>query len=53
MKYLITNKLKKLNARYLRRKHRVNTTIKASNPEARVIINKSNTRITAQLLDAH
>lgn len=37
---------------YLRRKIRVNAQIKAANPEYRIIINKSNRFIKAQVIDA-
>ena len=39
-------------ANYLRRKVRVNANIKAANPEYRIIINKSNRFIKAQVIDA-
>jgi ribosomal protein L18 len=44
------NKLKQKLARYFRRKHRVNVTIKSTNPEMRVIVNKSNKYVSAQAI---
>ncbi|HCB51834.1 TPA: hypothetical protein DEP21_04690 [Patescibacteria group bacterium] len=38
-------------SKYLRRKTKVNATIKASHPDFRIVINKSNKYIKAQLLD--
>lgn len=38
-------------ANFLRRKIRVNANIKASNPDFRIVVNKSNKYIKAQLLD--
>ena len=38
---------------YLRRKLRVNAQIKAANPEYRIIVNKSNKYIKAQVIDAN
>ncbi len=51
MKHL-KNKIKEVMVKYFRRKHRTNTQVKAGNPEARIIINKSNKYITAQVVDA-
>ncbi|NOZ43836.1 MAG: hypothetical protein GXP45_01510 [bacterium] len=45
------NKLKEKKTKYLRRKNRTNTIIKAKNPELRVIVQKSNRFITAQAID--
>ena len=38
-------------ASFLRRKLRVNTIIKSQKPDFRIVVNKSNTYIKAQLLD--
>jgi len=51
MKYL-ANKLKKIAQSFSRRKHRVNTKIKTVSDLPRVIIDKSNMHIRAQLVDA-
>lgn len=44
------NKLKEKITRYLRRKARVNFKIKSNNPEFRVVVNKSNLYVSAQVL---
>lgn len=46
------NKLKEKMNKYLQRKNRVNKKIKSHNPETRVIINKSNMYISAQVINA-
>lgn len=46
------NKLKQKLARYFRRKHRVNVTIKSTHPEMRIIVNKSNKYVSAQAIAA-
>jgi len=38
-------------ASFLRRKFRVNSIIKSQKPDFRIVVNKSNTYIKAQLLD--
>ncbi len=38
-------------ANFLRRKNRVNTSIKSQNPDYRIVVNRSNKYIKAQLLD--
>ncbi len=48
----LSNKLKDKLRKYLRRKVRVNSKIKAQHPNARLIVNKSNLYISAQLVDA-
>lgn len=45
------NYLKKKAESYERRKHRVNAKIKATSPEARVIVERSNMYISAQVVD--
>ncbi len=47
----LANKLKNNVRKYLKRKTRVNTKIKNHKPENRLIINKSNLYISAQLID--
>jgi len=47
----LANKLKNNIRKYLKRKTRVNTKIKTHKPENRLIINKSNLYISAQLID--
>mgnify|MGYP002682236787 FL=1 len=47
----LTNKLKDNIKKYLKRKTRVNTKIKSHKPKYRLIINKSNLYISAQLVD--
>ncbi len=37
--------------RYLRRKHRVNTTLKVTSSRPRLIVSRSNSHITAQVVD--
>ncbi len=49
----LSNKLKDKLRKYLRRKVRVNAKIKAQQPQARLIVNKSNLYISAQLIDAN
>jgi ribosomal protein L18 len=46
------NKLKEKLNKYLQRKNRVNKKIKSHNPETRIIINKSNMYITAQVINS-
>jgi len=46
----LKNKLKQKLARYFRRKHRVNVTIKSTHPEMRVVVNKSNKYVSAQAI---
>ena len=48
----LTNKFKEKLRKYLRRKARVNSKIKAQKPQARLIVNKSNLYIKGQLIDA-
>lgn len=48
----LSNKLKAKLRKYLNRKNRVNNKIKAHNPENRIVINKSNMYIKAQVIDA-
>ena len=48
----LANKLKNKIRKYLKRKTRVNTKIKSHNPEHRLILNKSNLYISAQLIDS-
>jgi ribosomal protein L18 len=48
----LSNKFKEKLRKYLRRKVRVNSKIKAQQPNARLIVNKSNLYISAQLIDA-
>ena len=50
MSYL-KNKLQEKLRRYLRRKHKVNSTIKAQCPEYRLLIQRSNLYVKAQVLD--
>jgi ribosomal protein L18 len=38
-------------ASFLRRKHKVNAIIKSQHPDFRIVINKSNRYIKAQILD--
>lgn len=47
----LANKLKNKIRKYLKRKTRVNTKIKSNHPEHRLILNKSNLYISAQLID--
>ncbi|MCK9467454.1 MAG: 50S ribosomal protein L18 [Candidatus Absconditabacterales bacterium] len=47
----LANKLKTKVKQYLKRKTRVNTKIKSHKPEYRLIMNKSNLYISAQLID--
>jgi ribosomal protein L18 len=49
MSYL-KNKLQEKLRRYMRRKHRVNETIKAQNPEYRLLVERSNLYVKAQVL---
>lgn len=44
------NKLKEKLTKYLRRKIRTNSKIKSSNPEVRIVINRSNLYVSAQAL---
>nr|MBR6100403.1 hypothetical protein [bacterium] len=44
------NKLQEKLRRYMRRKHRVNETIKAQNPEYRLLVERSNLYVKAQVL---
>lgn len=46
----LSNKLKNKLRKYLRRKARTNTKVKAQNPEARLIVNKSNLYIKWQVI---
>lgn len=48
----LANKLKSKIRKYLKRKTRVNTKIKSHRPENRLIVNKSNLYISAQLIDS-
>ena len=48
----LSNKFKEKLRKYLRRKVRVNSKVKAKHPQARLIVNKSNLYISAQLIDA-
>ena len=45
------NKLKSKLENYSRRKNRVNNKIKASNPENRIVVSRSNMYITAEIID--
>jgi ribosomal protein L18 len=47
----LTNKLKDKVKKYLKRKNRINTKIKSHKPEYRLIMNKSNLYISAQLIN--
>jgi len=47
----LANKLKNNIRKYLKRKIRVNTKIKSHKPDYRLILNKSNLCISAQLID--
>jgi ribosomal protein L18 len=47
----LANKLKGKIRKYLKRKNRVNTKIKSHKPDYRLIVNKSNLYISAQLVD--
>lgn len=47
----ITKKIKQVVAKYFRKKHRINAQVKASWAEARIIVNKSNKYISAQIVD--
>jgi ribosomal protein L18 len=49
----LANKLKNNIRKYLKRKTRVNTKIKSHKPEYRLILNKSNLYISAQLIDTN
>ena len=49
----LTNKFKNKLRKYLRRKTKVNSRVKAKNPEARLIVNKSNLYIKWQVIDAN
>ena len=49
MSYL-KNKLQEKLRRYMRRKHRVNETIKSQNPEYRLLVERSNLYVKAQVL---
>ena len=51
MSYL-KNKLQEKLRRYLRRKHKVNSSVKAQNPEYRLLIHRSNLYVKAQVIDA-
>jgi len=51
MSYL-KNKLQEKLRKYMRRKHRVNTKIKAQNPQYRLLVQKSNLYVKAQIIDA-
>lgn len=46
----LSNKLKAKLKKYLNRKNRVNSKIKSHNPEYRIVINKSNMYIKAQVI---
>ena len=48
----LTNKFKEKLRKYLRRKIRVNKKIKSQNPEARLVVNKSNLYIKWQVIAA-
>ena len=50
MSYL-KNKLQDKMRKYLRRKNRVNTQIKSHHPEYRLLVDKSNLYISAQVID--
>jgi ribosomal protein L18 len=49
----LANKLKNNIRKYLKRKVRVNTKIKSHKPNYRLILNKSNLYVSAQLIDAN
>lgn len=49
----LANKSKDKVKKYLKRKLRVNTKIKSHKPEYRLILNKSNLYLSAQLIDAN
>jgi len=51
MSYL-KNKLQEKISKYLRRKHRVNAQIKAQNPEYRLLVQRSNLYVKAQVIGA-
>ena len=51
MSYL-KNKLQEKIRKYLRRKNRVNTKIKNLHPEYRLLVERSNLYVSAQVLDA-
>jgi ribosomal protein L18 len=46
-----SNKLKNKLRKYLRRKVRTNSKVKAQNRQARLVVNKSNLYISGQLID--
>ena len=46
----LKNKLQEKLRRYLRRKHKVNSSVKAQNPEYRLLIQRSNLYVKAQVL---
>ena len=50
MSYL-KNKLQEKLRRYLRRKHKVNSSVKAQNPEYRLLIQRSNLYVKASITD--
>lgn len=52
MSYL-KNKLKQKMTRYFKRKRRTNTKIKVQYPEARLIINRSNKYVSAEVIDSN
>lgn len=45
------NKAKKTTEKYLRKKHRINTAVKCTATQPRVIVSKSNAYIMAQVID--
>lgn len=45
------NKAKKVTQKYLRKKHRINTTVKSIAKHPRVVVSKSNAYIMAQVID--
>lgn len=47
----LTHKLKNNLRKYLKRKTRVNTKVKSHHPEHRLIVNKSNLYMSAQIID--
>jgi ribosomal protein L18 len=49
----LANKFKNNIRKYLKRKKRVNTKIKSHKPDYRLILNKSNLYISAQLIDTN
>lgn len=48
---LLKNRQQKKNDQHKRRKHRVNTVIKAQNYDARVLVSKSLVCVSAQVID--